>query len=283
MAEHNNASCARDGAPGTNSCHIGTMHLLCSAWFPRAQVAMHSAPAAPHPASTNFHLAAPYILPPSLAALHATRARHLYPSDALFAGTHCVKCGFPLTADNSQTRSVRQKPRKTKGGNTPTIHVLRRSCRTCNHEEDVPLGAACPPALPKTRDRVRLRREPGTRHQPHASNVATPSPPDMSSLGPIPPQPRLSQQMPSSSTPVSSRPSSETGHRPSISPAPSSSTIPRAPKQDVSSVQDQARAKARQKKKLGLHNMLARNRERQEQEKREGGQSAGLSAFLQGL
>ncbi|KAM5540492.1 hypothetical protein V8D89_005950 [Ganoderma adspersum] len=89
--------------------------------------------------------------------------------------------------------------------------------------------------------------------------------------------------MASSSTPASSRPSSVTGPF-SIFPPLSSSTISRTQRQDVSSVQDKAKAKACQKKKSGLQNMLAKNRERQEQEKREGGgQSAGLSAFLQGL
>lgn len=270
---------AATALPGTLHCHIGTMHLLSSAaCSPRAEVAMQS-PAAPHPASTNFHLAIPYILPPSLAALHATRARLLYPSHPLFSGTHCIKCGFPLTADNSQTRSVRQKRRKSEGGDAARIRALRRSCRSCGHDEDVPLGAACPPALPKVRDRV--RRKPSAHHQPHASNVATPSPADSSSLEPISAQPCLSQQMASSSTPASSRPSSVTGPL-SISPTLSSSTISRTQRQDVSSVQDKAKAMARQKKKSGLQNMLAKNRERQEQEKR-GGQSAGLSAFLQDL
>ncbi|KAI1795215.1 hypothetical protein LXA43DRAFT_69925 [Ganoderma leucocontextum] len=239
---------------------------------------MHSA-AAPNPSSTNFHLAVPYILPPSLAALHVTRARLLYPSDALFSGTHCVKCGSSLIADNSQARSIRQRRRKNNGGDASTIRALRRSCRSCGHDEDIPLGAACAPALPKPRDRVRLKAS--TQHQPHAANVATPSPAEMVSPRPVSAQPRLSQQI-ASSTPESSRPSSVTG-LPSISPAPSSSTIPRTPAQGVSSVQDQAKAKARQNKKSKLQNMLARNRDRQEQEKREGGQSAGLSAFLQGL
>ncbi|KAH9943456.1 uncharacterized protein BXZ73DRAFT_74401 [Epithele typhae] len=44
------------------------------------------------------------------------------------------------------------------------------------------------------------------------------------------------------------------------------------------------RNKARPKKKPGLQNILARNRERQEQEKeRDGAQGLGLSAFLHGL
>ena len=270
-------------------CHIGTRHLLSSAATlrpaflePRARLrlAMHS-PAAPHPATTNFHLAIPYILPPSLAAFHATRARLLYPSHPLFSGTHCIHCGFPLTADNSQTRSVRHKRRKSERGDAATIRALRRSCRGCGHNEDVPLGAACPPDLPKVRDRVRCK--PSTHHRPHASNLATPSSAESSSLEPISAQPRLSQQMVSSSTPASSRPSSVTGPF-SVSPTPSSSTVSRTQRQDVSSVQDTAKARARQKKKSGLQNMLAKNRERQEQEKRKGGrQSAGLSAFLQGL
>lgn len=243
---------------------------------------MHS-PAAPNPASTSFHLAVPYLLPPSLAALHATRVRLLYPSHPLFSGTHCGGCGFPLTADNSQTRSIRKKRRKIKGRNPSTIRALWKFCRSCGHEEDVPLVAVRLPAFPKTRDRV--RRTPNTHRAPHASNVATPSRllAELSLPRSLSAEPSLSQPMASSSTPESPRPGSVT-RPPSISPASSPSTIPRPQMQGVSSVRDQAKAKSRQKKKSRLQNILARNRERREQEKSEGGgQSTELSAFLRGL
>ncbi|TBU40119.1 hypothetical protein BD309DRAFT_968167 [Dichomitus squalens] len=233
--------------------------------------------------SANFQLAVPHLLAsitPSFAALHATRVRLLYPSDPLFSGTHCAQCGTPLIANDSQTRSVRKKRRKSSGGDAVGIRALRRSCRTCGHEEDVLLGVNRAPAFPMPRDRA--RREPSTNKPPRASSVASHSPAEMSSSKPESARPRASEPIVSSSTPGSSRPSSVTPTR-SMS-IPSSAPSPRPPTHAVPIAQDQTKIKARQKKRSGLQSMLARNRERQEQEKkREGCQGAGLSAFLQGL
>ena len=295
MAEDNNASCARDsdGAPSRVAAshpllpYRDNAFIILPLCFCQCLVsASRGRDAFPRRTKPSLHILpprGPYLLPPSLAALHATRVRLLYPSHPLFSGTHCGGCGFPLTADNSQTRSIRKKRRKIKGRNPSTIRALWKFCRSCGHEEDVPLVAVRLPAFPKTRDRV--RRTPNTHRAPHASNVATPSRllAELSLPRSLSAEPSLSQPMASSSTPESPRPGSVT-RPPSISPASSPSTIPRPQMQGVSSVRDQAKAKSRQKKKSRLQNILARNRERREQEKSEGGgQSTELSAFLRGL
>ena len=131
---------------------FGPRLLLCAAC---SAVAMQ--PATPSPSSAKFHLAVPHVLAsvaPSLAALHATRARLLYPSDPSLSGTHCVRCGTSFIANGGETRCVRKKRRKIEGA-AVAIRVLRRSCRTCGHEEDVPFGVNGAPDFPKPRDRVR--------------------------------------------------------------------------------------------------------------------------------
>ncbi|TFK89813.1 hypothetical protein K466DRAFT_9811 [Polyporus arcularius HHB13444] len=241
-----------------------------------------SLPATPNPATAQFQLAVPSLLAtisPSLAALHATRARLLHPqAHPTLAGTHCARCGYPLLASDSQTRSIRKKRR---GPSTPR-RVLRRSCGSCGHDEDVPLAVDDAPTFPKVRDRVK-RKSPSTApSQPRASRA---SPAELSSPSPLPVPliPRSSQPIArsSQSTPIPSRPgpparaTTKAARSLTSSPAPSSS---------ASQAQDQTRTKARPKKP-GLQSMLARNRERQEQEKKrgEGSSRQGLSAFLQGL
>ena len=234
----------------------------------------------PLSSTVNFQLAVPHLLAPvapSLAALHATRARRLYPSDPLFSGTHCVKCGTPFIVSDGQTRSTRKRRHTTKSSDGTIVRAVRRSCRSCGHEEDVHLGAACAPAFPKPRDRARYRAS----TNPHLSGVAERSSAGMNVPRPVS-IPRLSWPLASSSTQVSFREGSTPSAQPT--PNPSSAAHPLATSRNKSTAQDQIKAKARQKKRSGLQNMLVRNRERQEQEKRrDGAQGVGLSAFLQGL
>ncbi|KAI0774256.1 hypothetical protein C8Q74DRAFT_1368754 [Fomes fomentarius] len=251
-------------------------HLLLSAvvFAPRLRLAM--LPTTHNPTTARFQLAIPSLLAsisPSLSALHATRAHSLYPADAALAGTHCVRCGYPLIPSNSHTRSIRKKGKRSHGQST-IVRALRRSCRNCGHDEDVPVAVADAfMAFPIPRDRA--KRQSSNIIQPRACIAATP-PPD--SLVPGPSQPRSLQPV---ASPVPSRPVSSPAPAP-VTPntlATRHSSAGSSPAQ-----QDHTRARSRPKKKIGLQSMLARNRERQEQEKkREGSHNHGLSAFLQGL
>ncbi|KAI0719571.1 hypothetical protein C8T65DRAFT_736517 [Cerioporus squamosus] len=248
-------------------------------------------PATPNPATAQFQLAVPSLLAtlsPSLAALHATRARRLHPPHvhAALAGTHCARCGYPLLASNSQTRSIRKKRRPGSGPSTPR-RLLRMSCGCCGHDEDVPLAVDGAPTFPKVRDRVKRKSSSTTASQPRASGAADPSSAALSFPSPVPVPliPRSSQPTasPSQSTPMPSRPGSAASARATSREAPSLASSP-APSGGASQAQDQTRTKARPKKKPGLQSMLARNRERQQEEKKRGDSSGqGLSAFLQGL
>ena len=204
-----------------------------------------------------------------------------------------------------------------------SARVLRRSCTRCGHTEDVPLpprattGAA--PALPRPRDRARQRTA-STRPAPAASPgpaaTAAPAAAAAAAGSAIARPPRASR----AAAAAAGSPSASSHVSPARDPAPPAAAAPPpvaplcpppiaalrrpAPRPSAAAAappppppsssakagpplapngRDEARGKARPKKKAGLQNMLARNRERQEQEKRDGSQGQGLSAFLQGL
>ncbi|OSD04234.1 hypothetical protein PYCCODRAFT_1466204 [Trametes coccinea BRFM310] len=250
-------------------------------------------------ATAKFQLALPVVLSPvspHLAALHATRARILYPTDNTLAGTHCTRCGTPfLTAGGGSIRSIRKKRRKNNrpgSNNVALVRVLRRSCRACGFDDDVPIDPATAPAFPKVRDRARRKSSaapPAARAQGAASvkPAAVPAPAQHAPVS----QPLASRSAQSPATPASSRSSSITpsSSRPSPAPvsAPASAGSSMKPAQAVTSQQQQiaSHAKSRPKKKAGLQSLLARNREKQEAEKKraENQGQGGLSAFLQGL
>ena len=279
--------------PNLAASPIWATRLIVRSWTPGA---CHP-PMLPatHNATTpaSFQRALPFLLAPispSLAALHATRVRRLSPADPTLAGTHCARCGYPLLASGSQTRSVRKKrKRSTNGGQSAPTRIIRRSCRVCGHDEDVPVDAvADAPTFPKPRDRARRKQD--RIDKPRASSAALPAPDELSSPIPGPAHPRASQPIAtSSSTPAPSRPGSAPSSAratpaPQARPAKSSSAVS-STEPSSSTQQDQSRAQSRTKKKAGLQSMLARNRERQEQDKKREGHSQGasLSAFLQGL
>ncbi|KAI0771609.1 hypothetical protein BD413DRAFT_604378 [Trametes elegans] len=247
--------------------------------------------AAPNAPTAKFQLALPSLLAPispHLAALHATRARLLHPSDAdpSLAGTHCARCGIPLLLSGGRTRAVRvHKKSKTSSRPAPApqsfARVLRRSCRACGLDEDVPLvGTASAPAFPPVRDRA--RRTPSA--APRVPRAAAPASESARVGVHAPPvsQPHPARSLHPSETPAASRSSS---HAPIPPPAPgplrapaaSTGPAPGRPQAEMGTAQN----KARSKKKAGLQSLLARNREKQEQEKKR--ESQGLSAFLQGL
>ncbi|KAK7695864.1 hypothetical protein QCA50_000502 [Cerrena zonata] len=221
---------------------------------------------APNPATTAFQLSIPRVLQhatPALASLHASRFRVLHYPDAsseALSDSHCTKCGAFLHDGTANIRTVRSKQRKRKGGASGggTLRVLRKSCGTCGHFRDIPLG------MSNVQCAVKEHRK--SRDTPTSSSIhTTPVIPELE------PQKELAQP---------------TIEVPPLIPAKSlPSLVPVAPKSESRAgtpVTDSARSKAQKKKKGGLQEMLARNRERQEQEKKKQA-SSGLSAFLEGL
>lgn len=230
-------------------------------------------------ATSKFQFSLPYALQslsPALAALHTTRARLLnhpnLPGDT-FTTTHCSRCGTYLLDGESSVRIIR----KTGGvhgkinGRAAASYtrILRRSCNVCKHEEDVPIDNGNAGLFPKVR-----RRKAGEK-----------------SIDSIPREPL--PQVPQSKNPLESLPDSRkdssmssrapsvvSAHPPRIStPTPTPPTRSPVPQSGHLS---SSRAKPRPKKKSGLQDMLARNRERQEQERKATG-SVGLAAFLENL
>ncbi|KAH9853489.1 hypothetical protein C2E23DRAFT_884669 [Lenzites betulinus] len=236
-------------------------------------------------ATAKFQLALPSLLTPvspHLAALHATRARRLLPAHPSLADAHCTRCGAPFLPTGGRTRAVRtqkQKKKKrtpSKDGPAAVLRAVRRSCRVCGFDDDVPLSTAhTPPVFPKTRDRARRKSSATEPRAPGAASHAVSS----SATGQQQQRVPESRPPPPSAAPSSSRSSSVALPNRSV-PA---SAPAESPRPDPS--KGPAQPKARPKKKTGLQSLLARNREKQEQEqekKKREGQGQGLSAFLQG-
>ncbi|KAI0660999.1 hypothetical protein C8Q70DRAFT_1052821 [Cubamyces menziesii] len=245
--------------------------------------------ATPNAATAIFQLALPLVLSPissHLAALHATRARLLHPADSSLAHTHCSHCGTPFLSSGGRIRSIRKrKKRKTSpsSGSDAVERVLRRSCRACGRDNDLPLdSSAHAPIFPKVRDRPRRNAS----APPRASSVA----PAVAAADP-PPVPATAQHAPASQSHASrsllpATASSASSRSSSLAPsaAPRPSPAPATKAEQIGAPQHgPGQPKARPKKKAGLQSLLARNREKQEQEKKREGQGQGLSAFLQGL
>lgn len=211
--------------------------------------------------TTKYQLSLPFALlaaSPSLAALHATRARILNPTESTFLdATHCLKCGsYLLNADGKVTIERPRKRRKgVAKGDKAITSVLKRTCGVCGFRDDVPVDRGNASLFPKIK------------------KGATPSLPTESSqlfefttkaLG----NPNFDRP---SSQPRSSSVASSTH------PAP---TLPLHPPQPL----PPARSKNRSKKKSGLQDMLLRNKEREEKERlKENHGQGGLAAFLSGL
>ena len=237
--------------------------------------------------TAKFRVQIPCVLQsisPSLAALHATRARLLHhpgPETDVLKDTNCTKCGAYLLDGTGSIRTIR-KTRSFKGkqrpkGPLPYARFLRRSCRYCGCEEDLPMETVKEVAL-------QANRAPMAAPTPAlASAASTPTPTQSRSTSVIPPRTSSAAPSPPSTRQPSAAPStlSTLAHTSSLSskaptpskPSPATSPAPTAL---------DARAKPRAKKKTGLQDMLARNRERQEQEKK-ASSGGGLAAFLEGL
>lgn len=228
--------------------------------------------------TARFRVQLPSVLQhasPALAAFHATKARlllHPAPEADVLRPTHCVRCGAYLLDGTGTVRAARRPVRGQTRGAKPYVRVLRRSCGSCGGEEDVPLeqaeavarqacanaGAAkasVQPALPATQ---RATPDTPATVQSRPSSLAPSRQPSQT--------PSTAPSRQHSQTPVATPPVPSRTATPAVGPAQN------AP---------DARAKSRPKKKTGLQDMLARNRERQEQEKKAAG--GGLAAFLQDL
>ncbi|OBZ70402.1 hypothetical protein A0H81_10008 [Grifola frondosa] len=217
--------------------------------------------AVPSTTTTQYQLALPLLLSrvsPGLASLHASRARLLNPTDTSLLVSHCSKCGAHLLDGFGMVRSVRKKRRLSSGSSF--ARVVRKSCKICGHAEEVPIETTNATLFPKPRAGIKPQHVSSfnASYSPATSQPSAPSQPTVSSLS----------RSPSVNPPSSGR-SSERSSTPIMS------------SQEPSSVLAASRSQARSKKKSGLQQMLARNRERQEQEKQIKGQ--GISAFLQGL
>lgn len=137
----------------------------------------------------------------------------------------------------------------------PYRRVVRKSCDVCGQHQDVPIEEGDRPACAKVGKHKAL-----TTLVDHS---------DLSSDPVIVPKPSGAALKPSLlSVAATSLPRSSV-----LDPSKSKSQETKPP---------EARSKARVKKKSGLSDMLARNKERQEKERSAGG-NTGLAAFLQNL
>ncbi|KAH9844291.1 uncharacterized protein C8Q71DRAFT_39006 [Rhodofomes roseus] len=218
------------------------------------------------PATAKFQLAVPHILgsvSPGLAALHAARARRLHPADATLRTTHCPACGAGYLDGGGEYRSVRSNDRQRRVNRmdkTPPRRSLHMLCGVCGHREELPIepeGASS--FVPPRKRRKTVASNADIPNLPNANAVAAKSGEAVHARS----EPKPAGLADSRQSQTKAGPSSRTTDGSHNTPA----TI--------------ARSKARLKKSTGLQNLLARNREKQEQEKKATG--SGLSAFLQDL
>jgi hypothetical protein len=106
--------------------------------------------------SSKFQQTLPFaLLPisPALAALHASRARLLYPENTSSNVTHCIHCGTYLLHGDGNIRLFRHKQAR----------FLQRSCNTCGWSSQVSLehgNATLFPSSRKHRYNKRLSQRP---------------------------------------------------------------------------------------------------------------------------
>ncbi|KAH9938168.1 uncharacterized protein B0H18DRAFT_965886 [Fomitopsis serialis] len=237
------------------------------------------------PATAKFQLAIPYVLgavSPGLAALHASRARRLHPTDPTLRTTHCPACGAGYLDGGGEYRSVRsngEQRRVSLKAETPPNRFLHISCGVCGHREELPIEQdGAPSFLPPRKRRKTVAPNAGTASTTNTD--ASKSGEDAHArTGPKPAGPR----------PVDSRESQTKAGPPRAStmlPILPESAAERKTGTTTSSPtasSNPARSKTRTKNSSGLQSLLARNREKQEQEKKATASGSGLSAFLQDL
>lgn len=256
--------------------------------------------AAPTPeVSTAAHQAdLPRVLAfaPALAAAHVLRVRRLQASsspspsvphraDPPLFPTHCLRCGHYLY-DGAAAVRVRRDPlgsTKTKRRNeSARMRSVHTRCGVCAYvavskvkgDEDDDTGRA---RFPKAREHKRQKVH-GIASLPTLSSASSPTsapPTKRAQQSPAPAPPRPIARVASSPVPteMNVRPSPVDTRQPKMQTA-SPSAVPGPPT---------IKNKARPKKKSGLQDLLARNREKQERDRRGGPSGGGLAAFLSGL
>lgn len=262
------------GNPRAYRRHPPSLLVLAKRVVSTSASSMQSAAAA----TAQYQLSLPFALSsvsPGLAALHACRARVAYPADPTLSTSHCSHCGVLFHAGGGTVRLVRARTpiggsSNGRDGDSPA-RVLRRSCGLCGHVQDVRVERGNESLFPQPRQRIRDTKL-TTSTLPDRPKAAAPlTKPDLN---------MRSQNQPGSHTRLAPSPStlpaiSPSSHKPTASASSSRSSTPAA-NRDV-------RSKSRPKKKSGLQDMLARNRQKQEQEQGKKADAHGLSAFLQDL
>ena len=237
------------------------------------------------PATAAFRSHLPAVLQslsPSLSALHVARTRLLglpQASQDAFASTHCPHCGAYMLDGDGVIRTVRKKGRNRADRSMPLKYV-RRVCSVCGHAQDTRIDHGNASHYPSVRRRVS-----GKAPASEAEEIATAAAlcagapvkaPSTSGEQSVSPSRGLSSRAPSIAAPAqsgTSRTTTPVPTRPSSRPAAAAT---------ASKPQEPQKSKSRPKKKSGLQDMLARNRERQERDK-QAGSSGGLAAFLENL
>ncbi|KZT20356.1 hypothetical protein NEOLEDRAFT_872848 [Neolentinus lepideus HHB14362 ss-1] len=209
----------------------------------------------------KYQLSLPFLLQPtspSLAALHACRLRRTHPQASTLRDTHCLQCGYLLSDGLSEVRTARaRKKRRVSGGLMPK--VLRKVCGSCDHVQLYPLDDGNAKLFPKAGKNTNRSGQTGraTELMRAGASSSSISKKDHDIL------------------PASSRETSVSRTEQKPSPSPRSASP---------SVTDPVQVK-RPKKKSGLQELLAKNRERERQEQARKGneQDGGLASFLSGL
>ncbi|KZT74371.1 hypothetical protein DAEQUDRAFT_189834 [Daedalea quercina L-15889] len=228
------------------------------------------------PATARFQLAIPHILgpvSPGLAALHASRARRLHPSDPTLRTTHCPTCGAGYLDGGGEYRSVRSngnQRRMNRKDKTQPRRLLCMSCGICGHREELPVDQDGVPPFVQSRQRNVVVSNAETAEALEGNALAAKS-------GKAAHAWTESKPAGLGTSGNGRQHSSKAGsvRLQGISPSVCSEGVTMTPTAGA------ARPKAKSKASSGLQGLLARSREKQEQEKKSAG--PGLSAFLQAL
>ncbi|KAL4081696.1 hypothetical protein V8B97DRAFT_81281 [Scleroderma yunnanense] len=133
-------------------------------------------------ATKRYQMSLPYTLlsvSPSLAALHVSRFRNLYPETAdILDCSHCKQCGAYVFDGQGSTHIMRQK-RKNKRSKSPSPlqRVCRRACHMCGFTVDTPFSSTAPSPSrpPPTDDPETLKTDMSRLESLNSSKHGTPS------------------------------------------------------------------------------------------------------------
>ncbi|TFK55932.1 hypothetical protein OE88DRAFT_1731569 [Heliocybe sulcata] len=208
--------------------------------------------------TARYQLSLPLLLrsaSPALSALHVARLRRVLPQEPTLQETHCQRCGSFLLDGLSEVRTATAKKRKV-----VSQKVLRKTCGSCGHVQLRPLELGNARLFPKagrnfngSSDRKEIATTP--MRESESSDMAV-----------------ISHSQTTDTVRSSSRDAAQSPRRSPSTEQKQSSSLPNAG------------PGKRPKKKSGLQELLAKNRERerQAQAKKDSSQS-GLGAFMSGL